>query len=157
MEKEHSDKCSKCCHNTIILHPPATVFQPLFLVLIPRRAPSNSPSLGVVDRANQDMRQRCHLVTSYLVPVLPEIPYHTSEVPSPCYSVGCWALIYHRVKLNHVKLNPKFRKEWGQPISENNSLFEHFFFLWPEGKLSRVHWGYFLKTLWKLTHVCCDF
>lgn len=80
-----------------------------------------------------------------------------SKVPSPCYSDGCSALIYYPVKLNHVKLNPKFHKEWGQPISENNSPFEHFFFLWPEGKLSRVHWGYFLKTLWKLTHMCWDF
>lgn len=93
----------------------------------------------------------------YLTPVLSDFPYHASEVPSRCCSDGCWALIYHHVKLNHVKLNPKFHKEWGQPISENNSPFERFFFLWPEGKLSRVHWGYALKTLWKLTHVCRDF
>ena len=90
--------------------------------------PSTDPSLGVTDRTNEDMRQATILTPPYLLTVLSEISYHTSEVPSPCHSVGCWALIYRRVTLNHVKLNPKFHKEWGQPISENNSPFERFFF-----------------------------
>lgn len=90
--------------------------------------PSTDPSLGVTDRTNEDMRQATILTPPYLLTVLSEISYHTSEVPSPCHSVGCWALIYRRVTLNHVKLNPKFHKEWGQPIGENNSPFERFFF-----------------------------
>lgn len=90
--------------------------------------PSTDPSLGVTDRTNEGTRQATILTPPYLLTVLSEISYHTSEVPSPCHAVGCWALIYHRVTLNHVKLNPKFHKEWGQPISENNSPFERFFF-----------------------------
>lgn len=88
-------------------------------------SPSNDPSLGVTDRTNEDMRQAAILTPPCLPTVLSEISHHTSEVPSP---VGCWALIYHCVTLNHLKLNPKFHKEWGQPISENNSPFERFFF-----------------------------
>lgn len=127
MEEGQSATCSKCCDNTFFCHQ-TTGLSGSTHGSFTASGPSTDPSLGVTDRTNEDMRQATILTPPYLLTVLSEISYHTSEVPSPCHSVGCWALIYRRVTLNHVKLNPKFHKEWGQPISENNSPFERFFF-----------------------------
>ena len=49
--------------------------------------PSKDPSLGGTVGTEEDMRQ----APPRLLTVLSDVSSHTSQVPSPCHSVGCGA------------------------------------------------------------------
>lgn len=156
MEEEQSDKCNKCCDNTIFCPSNHKSFRDYSWLLYCQWSILD-PSLESLTGLTKTWGR----LPSWHLLVFRLCSLRFLIIPQKCQVlVLCWLLSTDLPPCDTKSSETKSKIPQGMGSTLSVKIIAHLSassFLWLEGKLSWVHWGYFLKTLWKLTHVCYDF